>query len=164
MILVIESTSKLNTIKILLDIKDQFSRIFILSNPFNIPLDGNYEFINNIDSLSEYIYIKDTCKVNKDKIIKFKNISQDANKIYAANKYDDIFILFCMITGKIQTYFKEFEPDYLKCISKIDKSIMDNFDDNVVDILFKVNPITDPKMYKYNKHKTGELYYTGIII
>lgn len=135
-----------------------------MSNPFNIPLDGNYEFINNIDSLSEYIYIKDTCKVNKDKIIKFKNISQDANKIYAANKYDDIFILFCMITGKIQTYFKEFEPDYLKCISKIDKSIMDNFDDNVVDILFKVNPITDPKMYKYNKHKTGELYYTGIII
>jgi hypothetical protein len=164
LILVIESTSKLNTIKILLDIKDQFSRIFILSNPFSIPLDGNYEFINNIDSLSEYIYIKDTCKVNKDKIIKFKNISQDANKIYAANKYDDIFILFCMITGKIQTYFKEFEPDYLKCISKIDKSIMDNFDDNVVDILFKVNPITDPKMYKYNKHKTGELYYTGIII
>ena len=163
MILVIKSTSKLNTIKILLDIKDQFSRIFILSSPFSIPLDGNYEFINNLDNLFEYIYIKDTCKINKEQIIKFTNITADANKIYAANKYDDIFILFCMITGKIKTSFTEFEPDYLKCVSKIDKSVIDNID-NVVNILFKVDSIIDPKMYKYNKHKTGELYYTGIII
>ena len=28
----------------------------------------------------------------------------------------------------------------------------------------EVYNIIDPKMYKYNKHKTGELYYTGIII
>lgn len=164
MILVIKSTSKLNTIKILLDIKDKFSRIFILSEPFDVPIDGDYEFVNDIEDLSEYIYIKDTCKINKEKINKFTNTSQDANKIYAAHKYDDIFILFCMITGKIKTTFKEFEPDYLKCISKIDKSIMDNVDENVVNSLFKVEPIKDPKMYKYNKYKTGELYYTGIII
>ena len=134
-----------------------------MSSPFSIPLDGNYEFINNLDNLSEYIYIKDTCKINKEQIIKFTNITADANKIYAANKYDDIFILFCMITGKIKTSFTEFEPDYLKCVSKIDKSAIDNID-NVVNILFKVDSMIDPKMYKYNKHKTGELYYTGIII
>lgn len=134
-----------------------------MSSPFSIPLDGNYEFINNLDNLFEYIYIKDTCKINKEQIIKFTNITADANKIYAANKNDDIFILFCMITGKIKTSFTEFEPDYLKCVSKIDKSAIDNID-NVVNILFKVDSIIDPKMYKYNKHKTGELYYTGIII
>lgn len=164
MILVIKSTSKLNTIKVLLDIKSIFSGIFILSEPFNIPIDGEFSFINNTDHLSEYIYLEDTCKVNSLDILKFINLNIDANKVYAANKYDDIFILFCMITGKIETFFKEFEPDYLKCISKIDKSIMDNFNQKVIESLFKVENIDNPKMYKYNKYKKGQMYYTGLVI
>lgn len=164
MILVVKSTSKLNTIKVLLDIKSIFSGIFILSEPFNIPIDGEFTFINNTDNLSEYIYIEDTCKINDVNLSKFIELDCNANIVYASNKYDDIFILFCMITGKIETTFKEFEPDYLKCISKIDKRIMDSFNNKVIESLFKVEKIDHPKMYKYNKYKKGQMYYTGIVI